>query len=253
MGVALGQLAAAGERRAAADRDMGVLGHEQRIEAAILERAPELGEVDSVVGGKIESPYAHRTSPLHLLLSPTISATLNWPRQGHNEPTGEHSHDVRTPGRMVLDRQVERIPARRSGRRRREGRLFGPVVSQIARLRIDVIGGLPALEKHATHHRQLDRQHLCARFLYRAAGHGFAERSLSAALHPRPRRQPHSDGRGPARPSLRQAALGHARLSRRHPQGSAGGPGSAGDGRSPRPEDAGASAPRSRWARSPTT
>ena len=30
-------------------------------------------------------------------------------------------------------------------------------------------------------------------------------------LHPGPGRQPHSDGRGPARPSLRQAAVGHAR------------------------------------------
>jgi hypothetical protein len=63
-------VAAAGERRAAAQRDMGVLGHEQRIEAAILERASQLGEVDAVVGRKIESPYAHRASPLHLLLEP---------------------------------------------------------------------------------------------------------------------------------------------------------------------------------------
>jgi hypothetical protein len=38
VGIALGQLAAAGEGRLAAGRDVGVLGHEQRIEATLLQR-----------------------------------------------------------------------------------------------------------------------------------------------------------------------------------------------------------------------
>ena len=90
------------------------------------------------------------------------------------------------------------------------------------------------------HHRQLDRQHLCARFLYRAAGHGFAERSL---------RRRFILGLGvshiPMVEGLRghrydKPLVGHARLSRRHPQGSAVGPGGAGDGGGARSEDAGA-------------
>ena len=60
VGVALGQLAAARERRLAAERNVGVLGHEQRIEAALLERPGQLGDVDAVVGGKIESTDLHR-------------------------------------------------------------------------------------------------------------------------------------------------------------------------------------------------
>ena len=44
--VALGQLAAAGEGRLAAGRDVGVLGHEQRIEAAVLQRLRQLRDVD---------------------------------------------------------------------------------------------------------------------------------------------------------------------------------------------------------------
>ena len=77
MRIALGQLAAAGERRAPAERDVGVLGHEQRIETAILERTRQFGEVDAVVGRKIENTYAHRVSPLHLLLEPDDIGYLN--------------------------------------------------------------------------------------------------------------------------------------------------------------------------------
>ena len=68
-------------------------------------------------------------------------------------------------------------------------------------------------------YRQLDRQHLCARRLHRAARHADAEPALRRALRARPRRQPHSHGRGAARPHLREADPGDARLSRRHPEG----------------------------------
>jgi hypothetical protein len=40
------------EGRLAAERDVGVLGHEQRIEAAVLQRLGQLGDVDAVVGRK---------------------------------------------------------------------------------------------------------------------------------------------------------------------------------------------------------
>ena len=45
--------------------------------AAILEGPPQFREVDSIVGRKIESPYAHRASPLHLLLEPDEIGYLN--------------------------------------------------------------------------------------------------------------------------------------------------------------------------------
>ena len=48
--------------------------------------------------------------------------------------------------------------------------------------------------------RQLDRQHLRARSLYRRRAMLFAERVLRRALHPGAGRQPHADGRGAARP-----------------------------------------------------
>src|SRR6185312_13157847 len=57
--IALGQLAAAAERRLAAGRDVGVLGDVERVEAAIFERARQLGDVDAVIGREIEGANPH--------------------------------------------------------------------------------------------------------------------------------------------------------------------------------------------------
>ena len=62
--VALGQLAAARERRAPADRDVGVFAYEQGLEAARLERSRQLTGFDPVVGRKVEDAYVHRFSSL---------------------------------------------------------------------------------------------------------------------------------------------------------------------------------------------
>src|SRR5262249_1500464 len=62
--IALGQLAADGKRRLAARRDVGGLGHVERVEAPILQSPRELGDVDAVVGGEIESTNAHDDPPL---------------------------------------------------------------------------------------------------------------------------------------------------------------------------------------------
>src|SRR5581483_11524188 len=61
--VALGQLAAPGERGAPADGDVGVLAHEERFKAAILQRPRQLGDVDAVVGREIIGTYLHAVSP----------------------------------------------------------------------------------------------------------------------------------------------------------------------------------------------
>ena len=61
--IALGQFTAAGKGRAPAHGYVRVLGHEQRIEAALLERTRQLGDVDPVVGRKIENPYTHKSPP----------------------------------------------------------------------------------------------------------------------------------------------------------------------------------------------
>src|SRR6266550_8700493 len=63
MGVALRQFAAARERRLADDRDVGVLGDEQRFEAAVLQRARQLDDVDAVIGGKVKNPDLHVLPP----------------------------------------------------------------------------------------------------------------------------------------------------------------------------------------------
>ena len=83
---------------------------------------------------------------------------------------------------------------------------------------MSLAGYLLSKSAHA-HHRQLDREYLCARFLHRAAGHVSLNDLYRRSLHPRPGRQPRAHGGGPARPSLRQARAGHAGLSRRHQQG----------------------------------
>jgi len=63
MGIALRQFAAARERALAADRDVGVLGHEQRFEAALLERSRQFDDVDAVIGREIENADPHVVPP----------------------------------------------------------------------------------------------------------------------------------------------------------------------------------------------
>src|SRR5581483_7433623 len=55
--------AAAGKRCAPADGDVGVLAHEQGLEAAILQRPRQLGDVDAVVGREVVGTYLHAVSP----------------------------------------------------------------------------------------------------------------------------------------------------------------------------------------------
>src|SRR5262249_39503727 len=57
--ITLGQLAAAGIGRAPADRDMRVLAHKQRLEAALLERTRQFVDGDAVIGRKIEGANQH--------------------------------------------------------------------------------------------------------------------------------------------------------------------------------------------------
>ena len=110
----------------------------------------------------------------------------------------------------------------------------------------DVAGGLAAVVQREAGDRQFDRQHLCTRFLYRAARLDLAERALRRPVRSRSRRQPHSDGRGAAWPSLRQAVGGDERLSRRHQQVRARRR-TAGRGRRTRTEDAGAERCQVAW------
>ena len=51
-------------RRPATDRDVRVLGHEQRFEAALLERPGDLDDGHRVVGGEIVEPDLHRRALL---------------------------------------------------------------------------------------------------------------------------------------------------------------------------------------------
>src|SRR5262249_7298712 len=59
VGVALGELAAGRKGRAVADRDMGVLAREQRRDAARLERARKLSDLDAVIGREMECADEH--------------------------------------------------------------------------------------------------------------------------------------------------------------------------------------------------
>ena len=59
MRIALGQLAAAGIGRAPAHGDMRVLAHEQRVEAALLERARQFVDRDAVIGRKMKGTNQH--------------------------------------------------------------------------------------------------------------------------------------------------------------------------------------------------
>jgi hypothetical protein len=61
VGVLLGERFAARERGATARRDVGVLGHEQRLEAALLGGAGELVGADRVVGGEHADTQMHGT------------------------------------------------------------------------------------------------------------------------------------------------------------------------------------------------
>ena len=57
------QLAAAGVGRVAADRDVGVLGEEERVEPALLGQAPEPNRVDRVLGDERAEPDVHQPPP----------------------------------------------------------------------------------------------------------------------------------------------------------------------------------------------
>src|SRR5579862_3284461 len=63
VGVALRQLATAGKRALAAQRDVGVLRYEQRLKPARFERRRQLGDVDAVIDRKIENPDLHVMPP----------------------------------------------------------------------------------------------------------------------------------------------------------------------------------------------
>jgi len=63
MGIALRQFAAARERALAADRDVGVLGHEQRFKTAFFERLRQFGDVNAVIGREIENADPHAVPP----------------------------------------------------------------------------------------------------------------------------------------------------------------------------------------------
>ena len=57
--VLLRQLRAARPRAPAAGGDVGVLGHEERFESAVLALAGELVDADGVVGGELGDAYVH--------------------------------------------------------------------------------------------------------------------------------------------------------------------------------------------------
>jgi len=59
MRILLRQFAAAGKRAFPARRDMGVLRHEQRGEAARLERRGKLAGIDAVIDREIEDADLH--------------------------------------------------------------------------------------------------------------------------------------------------------------------------------------------------
>jgi len=58
------QFAAAGKRALAADRDVRVLRHEQRFEAALLDRGGQLGDIDAVIDREIENADLHVVTPV---------------------------------------------------------------------------------------------------------------------------------------------------------------------------------------------
>src|SRR5262249_49824317 len=87
--ITLGQLAAAGIGRAPADRDMGVLAHEQRVEAAFLERARQFVDGDAVIGRKVEGANQH--SP------PIARVTPGPPRAVGAISGGRETYSMRPP------------------------------------------------------------------------------------------------------------------------------------------------------------
>src|SRR5437762_2025506 len=63
MRIALRQFAAARKRALAAGRNVGVLGHKQRFEAALFESARQFDDVDPVIGREIENADLHLSPP----------------------------------------------------------------------------------------------------------------------------------------------------------------------------------------------
>src|ERR1700683_841675 len=67
--------------------------------------------------------------------------------QPERTSTGGNRHETRTPWGVVRHRQTRRIAAARFRAHGREQWLLGPVVPGIAGLRVDVAGGLSAVEQ----------------------------------------------------------------------------------------------------------
>ncbi len=67
VGIAPGQLAAAGKRALPADRDVRVLRHEQRFKAALLERGGQFADVNAVIDREIENADFHVVSPFDVI------------------------------------------------------------------------------------------------------------------------------------------------------------------------------------------
>jgi hypothetical protein len=78
--IALRQFAAARGRRAPADRDVGVLGYEQRLEPALFKRPRQLGDVDAVIDRKIDPIF-------------TFDFSIFAIRQKGRDPSGRRTKD----------------------------------------------------------------------------------------------------------------------------------------------------------------
>src|SRR5207237_2762712 len=62
MRIALGQFATARKWRAPVDRNVRVLAHEERFEAARFERTGQFADIDAVVGRKVKCANEHGSS-----------------------------------------------------------------------------------------------------------------------------------------------------------------------------------------------
>ena len=69
------QLATGRVRRLPADRDVGVLGDEQRVETPLLQRAPQHVRPDALVGDERGDPEPHRVSHTRPSPAPNVAAT----------------------------------------------------------------------------------------------------------------------------------------------------------------------------------
>jgi hypothetical protein len=68
--------------RVAAHRNMRVLADEQRLVAAVFERAGELGDIDAIVGRKVIHTGKHECVPLGIDARSTGSHPIENPQSG---------------------------------------------------------------------------------------------------------------------------------------------------------------------------